>query len=207
VERGWQCGLYGVDRYAEWDRSYSTDLIPARRQPSFRGDLTAAAAFVETAPDLTVHSSSPTSEVRRRRSGAIVGFTLVGLVLVAIAAVATYVQHASVDPSLTSARAELHQTLDRFRAARDQLGATTGLTDTVEHSLASDTTLLSQDQAQLANTEARNDLAGVNVSDLHICLAGVERALNQFALSDRSGAMATLGGVAGSCRDAEAAGT
>jgi hypothetical protein len=145
--------------------------------------------------------------VRRRRSRAGLAIALVGLVLVAVAAGETYVQHASVDPSLASARTDLDQTLGRLDAARDQLAATTTQSETVEHSLASDTALLTQDQAQLADTDTRTHLQGVNVSDLRICLAGVEQALNQFALGDRTGAMSTLGGVTGSCQDAESART
>jgi hypothetical protein len=175
------------------DGSYSTDLIPARPPPAAVPDLTIVAASVGTTPDLTDASRLPTSEERPRRYRAAVGVTLITLVLIAIGVVATYQQHERVEPSLNSARSELVQTLDRLSEVRSQLGSTTAL--------------LTQDKAKLADTEARNFLQGVNISDLHLCLAGVERALNQFALGDRSGATATLATVATLCREARPAGT
>jgi len=195
------------DRSGERDGSYSTDLIPARRRPSALPDLTIAAASVETTPDLTVGSRIPASEVRPRRYRAALGAALIALVLIAIGAVATYEQHERVDPSLDSARSELVQSLDRLGEAQTQLESTTNQAGTVEGSLASTTALLTQDKAQLAGSEARNFLQGVNISDLHLCLAGVERALNQFALGDRSGATATLATVTAFCREAQPVGT
>jgi len=157
--------------------------------------------------EVTTDPILPSPEEHPRRLRTVLGVTLVGLVLVAIGTVAAYERHSSVDPSLTSARAELHQELDRLSAAQSELGSTSGQADAVAQSLASDTTLLTRDQAQLADTEGRTDLQGVNISDLHLCLAGVERALNQFALGDRSGATGTLGTVTTLCRDAEPVGT
>ncbi len=124
-----------------------------------------------------------------------------------IAVTATYQQHARVTPSLTSARSELSRELVQSSADQSQLDSTDGQVDAAERSLASDTALLTKDRAQLADTEARTDLQGVNIADLHLCLAGVERALNQFALGDRTGAITILGTVTSSCRGAGPVGT
>ena len=48
---------------------------------------------------------------------------------------------------------------------------------------------------------------GVSISNLDTCLAGVEKALNQIALANQTGAAATLQGVASNCRAAEPAST
>jgi hypothetical protein len=46
----------------------------------------------------------------------------------------------------------------------------------------------------------------VSISDLDICLSGVEKALNQISLGNRNGAATTLNGASPSCRGAQPSG-
>lgn len=195
------------DRYGEWEGRYSTDLISARRRQTALPDPAIAATAIETAPGWSGEPPLTPSEARPRRFRAVLSVTVAGLLVTVIAVTATYQQHARVTPSLTSARSELSRELVQSSADQSQLDSTDGQVDAAERSLASDTALLTKDRAQLADTEARTDLQGVNIADLHLCLAGVERALNQFALGDRTGAITILGTVTSSCRGAGPVGT
>ncbi len=139
---------------------------------------------------------------RRPRSRYVLASVLVGPALLVAAGVATRAELASVDGSLASARAELRQTVGRVATSRSELAGTAARSATVQHTLAADTALLGRDEAQLAHVEARTGSTTAAVADLHTCLAGVERALNEFALGDRTGAQSSLGAVGASCRDA-----
>jgi len=86
---------------------------------------------------------------------------------------------------------------------RAQLAVDTAQSDQAGHTLSSDSNQLAADQAQLARAQAGIFAQGVSISDLDMCLSGVEKSLNQISLDDESGAAATLSGVASTCKDAE----
>jgi len=161
----------------------------------------------QTTPDEAVAAGPPASGNRRTPSRIILGVAVVGMAIVMIVGALAHARLTGVDGRLTSTRVELQQIQHRLSSDRARLGVATGQATAVEHSLASDAALLGLDQTQLANAATRTDVQSASVSQLHTCLSGVERALNQFALDDRSGAVATLNTVASSCQAAKPAGS
>jgi hypothetical protein len=131
---------------------------------------------------------------------------LVGLVLLGasvVVGVEAHGQQHRIDAELSSARARLRNTDTLLAQVRAQLAVDTAQADQAGHTLSSDSNQLAADQAQLARAQAGLFAQGVSISDLDTCLSGVQKALNQIALDDESGAATTLSGVASSCKDAE----
>lgn len=155
-------------------------------------------------PDVTPGATS--GRARRAWSGAALAAAVLGMAFLIMVAVATPAQLTRVDGSLAAARAVLHGTRDRLHSTRSQVAGTDGQADSVQHTLATDTYLLDLDQAQLAKSQGLTFVQGISVSELHICLVGVERALNQFALGDQSGASTTLAGMGDACQSAKPVG-
>jgi hypothetical protein len=108
--------------------------------------------------------------------------------------------------SLTSTRAELRRTLEQVATTGAALARITGQSTAAGQTLEMETAQLGTDQQQLAAAEANIHANGVSIADLDTCLSGVEKALNQISLGNKSGAVATLNGVASSCRKAQPSG-
>ncbi|MGO8826839.1 MAG: hypothetical protein ACLQU9_16605 [Acidimicrobiales bacterium] len=112
------------------------------------------------------------------------------------------------------------QAHDRFDQARTSLGVTRHETGAVSAQLTelrrnfelvttqagSDSTALSQDvsqlkgaQAALAADEAHVSAQSTQITSLHACLGGVERALNALSVGKQSRAITALNSVSSSC--------
>jgi hypothetical protein len=135
---------------------------------------------------------------------------LVGVVVFVVAAAVAVSTHAQVrrtEALLAATRGQLNHTVASLAAARSALTTRTGQSETAGRTLASASAQLAADQAQLAHAQAQVYSQGVSISELDICLAGVEKSLNQISVGDESGAASTLSGVASNCRDAEPSGS
>jgi hypothetical protein len=152
------------------------------------------------------HGDAATVAGRLRRRQGFLAVGLVGLVVlgasVAVGIEAHDQQH-RIDAQLSSARARLRNTDTLLAQVRAQLAVDTAQSDQAGHTLSADSNQLAADQAQLARAQAGIFAQGVSISDLDMCLSGVEKSLNQISLDDESGAAATLSGVASTCKDAE----
>jgi hypothetical protein len=133
----------------------------------------------------------------------------VGLLVLVSAVGAAFELHSQLgrtNRSLTSTRAELRRTLEQVATTSGALASIAGQSTAAGQSLEMETAQLGADQQQLAAAEANIHANGVSIADLDTCLSGVERALNQISLGNKSGAAATLNGVASSCRNAQPSG-
>ena len=144
--------------------------------------------------------------IGRRRSPRwlAVAYAVVSLLLVTAVTVGI-VSHATLrrtNNSLAEVRAELHQTLERLAATRTTLATVTGESNAAGLTLTAETRQLSSAQAALAHTQATIFAQGVNISELNLCLAGVEKALNAIAVGDQTLAVNSLQNVASNCADA-----
>jgi septal ring factor EnvC (AmiA/AmiB activator) len=105
--------------------------------------------------------------------------------------------------TLAVEQTELAQSQAQLSAARNRLAAMESQSDTAGRALSAASARLATAQSQLARAQANVSAQGVSISNLDTCLAGVEKALNQIALADPSGAATTLQSVASNCRAAE----
>ena len=137
----------------------------------------------------------------RRQLAWMSGAATLGVALVV--AVAGHAGLARADSSLASARTELAVTRAALSGARTGLATVEARSGAAGHALAVVSAQLAGDQARLARAQADQFDQGVSINQLDLCLAGVQKALNQIGLGDRSGAATTVTGVAGDCRNAE----
>ena len=70
--------------------------------------------------------------------------------------------------------------------------------------LGREETELSAARLQLIGARSSAYVQGVSITQLNACLAGVEQALNQLAVRDQTGAVASLDSVSSSCRGVQA---
>ncbi len=149
---------------------------------------------------------STDSRAQRRRTRRRLSATytlLIGLLVAGItAAVAFHGQVHRTNDQLTVVRSHLQQAIHRAHQAEANLTTVSSQAAQAATTLAAETSQLSAAQAQLAATEANVFTNGVSINDLDLCVAGVERALNQISLNDQQGAAASLNGVAAACRAA-----
>ena len=142
---------------------------------------------------------------RRLVTGLVAGL----LVLVALVAVGV-VAHRDLEhtaDTLAVAQTRLAESQSQLSAARRRLAAVQSQSATAGRALSTASARLATAQSQLARTQADVSTQGVSISNLDACLAGVEKALNQIALANQTGAAATLQSVASNCRAAEPAST
>ena len=110
------------------------------------------------------------------------------------------------DDSLQAVRGQLRTTTAQVAVARAQLAAADARTEAAQRTLDAESAQLASDQAQLAKAQAGVHAKGVSIGELDTCLSGVEKALNQIAVGDQSGAASTLDGVSANCQNAEPSG-
>ena len=101
--------------------------------------------------------------------------------------------------SLAAVRAELHRTSEALASSRARLAIVTGESNAAGLTLLAESHQLSSTQAALAHTQATISAQGVNISELNLCLAGVEKALNAIAVGDQTLAVNSLQNVASNC--------
>ena len=143
-----------------------------------------------------------------------VPIALVGVIVAAFLGTAAWVANNEVQ--VNAAFVRLHLSVDATTHHRHLVLA--GLArvradlESVNRQVGSDTTTLSQDGSQLQGIETALANARSNVSsqtlmksELQVCLAGVEQALNALSVNDQSHAIAALDTVSTSCTDAVAA--
>ncbi len=103
-----------------------------------------------------------------------------------------------------------HAHLDRVRAglARDgtQLRASNAEVQSLDTTVSQDKASLGTTNAAIASTEEGLFFGGYDIAALGSCLGGVTQALDQAAVGQTSGALASLGSVAGSCGAAKQGG-
>jgi hypothetical protein len=127
---------------------------------------------------------------------AVAGLLLVTAVAVGIVSQATLRR---TNNSLAAVRAELHQTSEGLTTARAGLATVTGESNAAGLTLLAEAHQLSSTQAALAHTQATISAQGVNIWELNLCLAGVEKALNAIAVGDQALAVNSLQNVASNC--------
>jgi cytoskeletal protein RodZ len=159
--------------------------------------------------DVTPTSTPPEASRRRRaRRRLILVYVVVSMMLVTAVVVGVQAnrQLGRTDTSLTSTRAQLQRTTAQVATARSKLAAAVAHSEAAEQTLNAEGAQLATDQAQLAKVQADVHAKGVSIGQLDLCLSGVEQALNQIAVGDQGGAVATLHGVASNCQSAEPSG-
>jgi hypothetical protein len=192
----------------ETDRTASppsaVDLLAARPDPAV-GDRPHRVDLPDHAAE--ADASRPTGWESRTTIRLV---SLAALALLVVAVVVGFDSHSQLgrtSSTLVATRAELRHTLASVATARAELTAVTGQADVAEHTLAGAEAELAADQARLARSQADEFYQGVSINQLDLCLAGVEKSLNQISLGDPSGAATTLNGVAANCQGAEPGGT
>ena len=154
-----------------------------------------------------IGNTDPPPPVSRDRTGRrLVAALSAGLLVLAALVVVGAVAHGDLEHTagtLAVERAQLAQSNAQLSAARHRLAAVQSQSDTAGHALSAASARLATAQSQLARAQADVSTQGVSISNLDTCLAGVEKALNQLALADQAGAVASLQSVASNCRAAE----
>lgn len=138
---------------------------------------------------------------------AVLGLMVAALVAAVVVASVSHGQLRRADSTLATTRTELRHTLAAVASSRTELLAVTGRAEVAGQTLTAAAAQLATDQTRLARAQADQFYQGVSINQLDLCLAGVEKALNQISLANTSGAAATLEGVAANCRSAEPTGT
>jgi len=87
----------------------------------------------------------------------------------------------------------------RLAATQAQMRATVIEVQSLEAGIAQAQTSLATTNAAISSTEQGLVLAGFDISALHTCLGGVTQALDQIAVGQTQGALASLGSVSTSC--------
>ena len=168
------------------------------------------------ATDIAVVERTPGTPSTRGQSRARrwVPLATVGLIVAACLGTAAWVGNNEVQVNTAFDRA--HRSLDttthhRRMVLADLAGVRASLT-AVDGQVGLDATTLSQDTTQLQGVETALANARTNVSsqtsvksDLQLCLAGVEQALNALSVNDQPHAIAALDAVSTSCTVAVAA--
>ncbi len=105
-------------------------------------------------------------------------------------------------------------TVGKLSSVEATLGKTTSQRDALQVELTTTSQELATAKASLSTTQAglsdaNKSLAsqGVDIAKLNNCLGGVERALNQIAVGNNSGAVASISGVSSSCQALQGQGT
>jgi hypothetical protein len=111
------------------------------------------------------------------------------------------------------ARASLTLTRQQIRTESGELAVARRELQLVSAQVGNDTTALSQDSSQLKAAQAALSAALGHVSrqttqigSLHVCLGGVEQALNALAVGSQAKAVSALSAVSSSCTQATASG-
>jgi hypothetical protein len=107
------------------------------------------------------------------------------------------------------ARASLTLTRQQIRTVSGELAVARRELQLVSSQVGNDTTALSQDTSQLKAAQAALSAALGHVSQqttqigsLHVCLGGVEQALNALAVDNQTKAISALNAVSSSCTQA-----
>jgi len=103
------------------------------------------------------------------------------------------------DVSLTSAVHQLTTVRRALTGAEQRLARARSGRRAVTRSFDSVQTSLSTTQSALAHDEAGNFFQGVDLGELDTCLATVEQALNQLAVGQTAGGLASLRASSSSC--------
>ena len=106
---------------------------------------------------------------------------------------------ASADHRLAQARRELAAAQRRLAGAQSWQAALTRTFDATQSTL-------STTQAELAEAQAGLHSQGVDIGALDACLSGVEQALNQIAVGQTAGGLASLKASSSSCATLDGAG-
>lgn len=137
--------------------------------------------------------------------------------LLALAVVSTAIGYVASDERSANTRFDqTHQALNLTRRSIDKVVTTLGVTRhelvAVDGQVGDDTATLAKDSSQLkgavtalANARAHVSDQATVLSDLQICLGGVQQALNALAVGGQSLAISALNSVASSCQGAVAA--
>jgi hypothetical protein len=105
---------------------------------------------------------------------------------------ASHVSLATAVEQLRGARAGLARAEQRLAAARADDGSVTRAFDAAQAALSST-------QATMAKDDAGIYLQGIDLGQLDSCLSGVQQALNQLAVGQKAGGLASLRASSSSC--------
>ena len=106
--------------------------------------------------------------------------------------------------SLDVTRSHLDATVADLATVRRELDVVKDQVGAASTALAQDTAQLQGVQKALAGAQANVTHQTSTISDLNICLGGVEQALNALAVADQAHAIDALNAVATSCANAVA---
>jgi hypothetical protein len=144
-----------------------------------------------------------TSTWSRRRQRVAVASVAIAVVLV-LAAIASdikvRVDLAAANGSLDSAHSQIAISLQKLASVEGELTSVTGQRDALQNAL-------STTSAELTRADKGLFIQGASLAALNTCLAGVEQALNQIAVGDQSGAVASISAVSASCQVLEGGNT
>jgi hypothetical protein len=101
-------------------------------------------------------------------------------------------QIGAVDTSVTSVDHRVRAVQSQLTAARHRLTAVQARSETVTRAFDAAQSSLSATQATLSKDEDGLQAQGVDLGVLNTCLSGVQDALNQFAVGQTSGGLASL---------------
>ena len=103
------------------------------------------------------------------------------LVAAVVVASVSHGQLRRADSTLATTRTELRHTLAVVASSRTELLAVTGRAEVAGQTLTAAAAQLATDQTRLARAQADQFYQGSQINQLDLCLAGVEKALNQFS--------------------------
>ena len=147
-----------------------------------------------------------------RLVGAVFGVGVIGLGVVSDLYVRSELGHTRT--SLKRTQSSLAFTLRRLSSTDSALAKVASQRDVLQGQLTTTSPELTTAQATLSSTRAGLSSANktltsqkVDIAQLNVCLAGVEQALNQIAVGDNKGAVASISRVSSSCQALQAQGT
>ncbi len=107
--------------------------------------------------------------------------------------------------ALLSTQQRQSQVRAHLVATQAQVSTTASELRALEASIAQDQTSLASSNTKISSIETGLVLGGFDISALNTCLGGVTQALDQVAVGQTKGALASLGSVSTSCNAAHPA--
>ena len=168
---------------------------------------------------MPVHLLGPEPEgaraepLRRRRRRRRTRWLIAGLALVVLAVTFGYLagNEIQANTEFDQAHRSLDVTQGHIDAVQSQLTTVRRELAVVNNQVRASSTQLAQDTSQLqgvkkalVNAETNVTHQSSTIGDLHLCLGGVEQALNALAVGDQGPAIAALNAVSASCAKAVA---
>ncbi len=132
-------------------------------------------------------------------TGSVVVIALASGCLLAVTDLHARAEIRSADVSLTSAVHQLSGVRTELARAEKRLAGVWSARQALTRSFDTAQSTLSATQATLSKDEAGTHAQGVDLGELDTCLGAVEQALNQLAVGQTAGGLASLRASSSSC--------